>query len=182
MTAEALYDRLQHRRTERYLRRARRHRHRFPRWRTRARRRTLVVVLGALLLALIGAGLWTYTDAPASYTLVLVMILVFLALWTMLQIVSARGDAPRDALDEYELALRDRARSIGLTVTQCAAFVPATALMVLGQIDALPTRLAYSGGLLVIVALVIGSVTPTMILAWTRPDPDADLDPDLEDL
>lgn len=108
------------------------------------------------------------------------LILAFLALWTMLQIVSARGDAPREALDEYELTLRDRARSIGLTVTQCAAFVPATALMVLGQIDSLPTRLAYTGGLLVIVALVIGSVTPTVILTWTRPDPDAD--PDLEDL
>ncbi len=180
MTPAHLYDRLQHRRTERYLKRAWRHRHRFPRWRSRARRRVLVLVLGALMTALIGASLWTYTDAPAAYTLVLVLILGFLALWTMLQIVSARGDAPRDALDEYELALRDRARSVGLTVTQCAAFVPAVALMVLGQADSLPTRLAYTGGLLVIVALVIGSVTPTVILAWTRPDPD--VDPDLEDL
>lgn len=180
MTTEPLYDRLQRRRTERYLRRAQRHGHRFPRWRTRARRRTLVAVLAALLAALIGAGLWTYSDAPTAYTLVLVVILAFLALWTMLQIVSARGDAPRDALDEYELALRDRARSIGLTVTQCVAVVPAVALMVLGQRHGLPTRLAYTGGLLVIVALVIGSVTPTVILAWTRPEPD--VDPDLEDL
>ena len=52
--------------------------------------------------------------------------LLFFPLWTMLQIVSGRqGDAPRDALDEWEIQQRNSARSIGLTVTQLLTLVPA---------------------------------------------------------
>jgi hypothetical protein len=33
--------------------------------------------------------------------------------------------------------------------------------------------MAYAGGMMALAALLIGGCLPVMILAWTRPDPDA---------
>lgn len=83
-----------------------------------------------------------------------------------------RGDAPGRALDEFEIAQRDSARSIGLTITQWLMLIPIFYLI----FGAVITRgadenMAYAGGLMAIVVLMIGGCSPAMILAWTRPDP-----------
>ena len=129
MTAPDLLARYQHWRTRRHVARVQRYGHLLPSWRTRRRRRVLVVAIAVLLAAMAAVSAWALTSDLSPYLPWLVLVLAFLALWTTLQIVADRGDDPRAALDEYELALRDRARSIGFTVTQCAVFVPAVVLI-----------------------------------------------------
>ena len=90
----------------------------------------------------------------------------------MLQIVSGRqGDAPDAALDEYELAQRNNARSIGLTITQNLMLVPIFYLIfgsvITGGTD---TDMAYAGGLMALTVLLVGGCSPAMILGWSRPD------------
>ncbi|WP_024793426.1 hypothetical protein [Tomitella biformata] len=167
-------DRYQDFRTRRFLRNEEKFQHWLPGWRIQKRRRALVVTLCATfacmivvaaicLVNMLGAVLW------------LPVVVVFLPVWTTLQVVSGRqSDAPRDALDERELRQRDSARSIGLTVTQCLAMVPAFALIVAGSSDGAITFPTYSAGMFVLTALIIGACTPAMILAWTRTDPEPD--------
>lgn len=94
----------------------------------------------------------------------------------MLQIVSGRqGDAPLAILDEYELAQRNSARSIGLTLTQYLMLLP-IGYLIFGSVftdGGTDTDMAYAGGLMAITVLLIGGCAPAMILGWTRPDPEA---------
>ena len=81
---------------------------------------------------------------------------LFFPMWLMLQIVSGRqGDAPDAALDEYELAQRNNARSIGLTITQNLMLVPIFYLIfgsvITGGTD---TDMAYAGGLMALTVLL----------------------------
>ena len=97
---------------------------------------------------------------------------LFFPMWLMLQIVSGRqGDAPDAALDEYELAQRNNARSIGLTITQNLMLVPIFYLIfgsvITGGTD---TDMAYAGGLMALTVLLVGGCSPAMILGWSRPD------------
>jgi hypothetical protein len=97
-------------------------------------------------------------------------------MWIALQIVSGRrGDAPAAALDEYEIAQRNSARSVGLTVTQYLMLVPIFYLIfgavITGGTD---TDIAYAGGLMAVTMLLVGGCTPTLMLAWTRSDPVAE--------
>jgi hypothetical protein len=83
-----------------------------------------------------------------------------------------RGDAPQGALDEYEIAQRDSARSIGLIATQYLMLVPIFYL-IFGAVLTAGTdeNMAYAGGLMAVTMLLVGGCTPAMILGWTRPDP-----------
>jgi hypothetical protein len=98
--------------------------------------------------------------------------LLFFPMWLMLQIVSGRqGDAPDGALDEYELAQRNNARSIGLTITQNLMLIPIFYLIfgavITGGTD---TDMAYAGGLMALTTLLVGGCSPAMMLGWSRPD------------
>lgn len=168
-------------RTRRFLRNEERYQHWLPRWRTQRRRRLLVAALAAVLATMAVVGVVSIGDMDRGALLWLAACAAFLVTWTTLQIVSGRqGDAPRDALDEWELQQRDSARSIGLTVTQVLTFLPAAFLMLAGLREpGDPAALLYSSGLLVLTTLMAGACTPAMILAWTRPDPDPD--PDLQE-
>ncbi len=175
VTDLSFLDRYQAYRTRRFLDQQRRHRALLPRLRTRRARRTLVVGLGLLYAAMTAIAVLTYWDYTAAYFAWLGATVALLLLWPALQIVSGRpGDAPRDALDEYELALRNSARSIGLTITQVAVFIPAAVLIFISSGGGGSSQLAYMGGLLVVTALLIGGTSPTLILAWSRPDPEPD--------
>ncbi len=88
--------------------------------------------------------------------------------------VRTAGDAPRDALDEWEIQQRNSARSIGLTVTQLLTLLPAMYLIFVGALDVDHSNVPYAAGLLVVTALMVGGCTPAMILGWTRPDPEPD--------
>ena len=82
----------------------------------------------------------------------------YFPLWTMLQIVIGRqGDAPVGTLDEWEIAQRNAARSIGLAVTQWLVMIPACYLIVGALITGgTDESMAYAGGLMTLTTLLIG--------------------------
>ncbi|WP_337110465.1 hypothetical protein [Prescottella equi] len=177
MADPGLLERYQDFRTRRFLKNEDQFKHWLPGWRTRARRRILVVTLAVILGCMLAVGAVCLTNMRVGPLLWLPACLAFMAVWTTLQIVSGRqGDAPRHALDEWEVQQRDSARSIGLTVTQALTFVPAMFLIVAGSLDLDIDRsnLTYSAGLFVLTTLIAGACSPAMILAWTRPDPEPD--------
>ncbi|MBF6068615.1 hypothetical protein IU443_11880 [Nocardia farcinica] len=144
-----------------------------PGWRTRTRRRALVIALAVEFAALIAIGAICLASMTIGPLLWLVACVLFLPTWTILQVVSSRqSDAPRDALDEREIAERDSARSIGLTITQTLAMLPAFVLIVASSLNETNPGFGYACGLWIVTALLIGGCSPAMILAWNRPDPD----------
>lgn len=168
-------DRYQDFRARRFLKNDLRYRRFLPGWRTRKHRRALIATIVVLFACMIAVGGICLVDMTIGPLLWLPAGGVFVVVWTLLQVVSSRpGDAPRDALDERELRERDAARSIGLTVTQTLTIIPGFLLIVAGSTGVESANLAYAAGLFVLTALIIGSSTPTLILAWTRTDPEPD--------
>ncbi|MFC3961928.1 hypothetical protein [Nocardia jiangsuensis] len=173
MSATDLLANYQEFRTRRFLRNEARTGAWLPGWRTRSRRRALVLALAALFAAMVAVGAVCVGNMRIGPLLWMVPVLLFLPTWTVLQVVSSRqSDAPRNALDEYEVAERDAARSIGLTVTQSVAIIPAFALVIGASLESLSVGFGYACGLWTITALLIGGCSPAMILAWNRPDPE----------
>lgn len=175
MSDATLLDRYQDYRTRRFVKNDRRYADSLPAWRTRRRRRVLVRGLAATFVVMFAVSLLCAFGVQWAPLLWLPACFAFFPLWVMLQIVSGRqGDAPGAALDEYELAQRDGARSIGLTITQNLMLVPIFYLIfgavITGGTD---TDMAYAGGLMALTVLLIGGCSPAMVLGWTRPDPDA---------
>ncbi|MGC0362606.1 peptidoglycan/LPS O-acetylase OafA/YrhL [Rhodococcus sp. 27YEA15] len=165
-------------RTRRFLKGEADTRHMLPRWRTRHRRRILVVTLGVLFTAMVVAST-ACLFFPMAALAWPVISFMFLPVWTSLQLVSGRqGDAPKDALDEWEIQQRNEARSIGLTVTQTLVLIVALFLIFASVLHWNIERLGYAGGVLALSAMLIGACTPAMILGWTRPDIDpSDIEP-----
>ncbi len=158
-------------RTRRFLENDAKTRHWLPKWRTQKRRRILAVAVIATLVALLAIAIWSLFAkwAPIAW---LPATVAFLVMWTMLQTVSGRhSDAPVGALDEWEIAQRNEARSIGLSVTQGTVLVSVVALIFLStSYD--NERLAYGGALWTLTALLSGICSPAIILAWITPDPE----------
>ncbi|WP_099023356.1 hypothetical protein [Mycolicibacterium palauense] len=167
-------DRYQDFRTARFLRHERIWSSALPRWRTRSRRRALVVTLGLTFAFMAAVAVLCATGHRGAALLWLPACVVFFPAWSVLQIVSARrGDAPRGALDEYEIAQRDSARSVGLTLTQNLLLIPVFYLVLgstYGWGDG--ADVAYAGALMMLTAMLVGGCAPAMILAWVTPDPD----------
>ena len=167
-----LIDRYQAHRTRRFLQNEETFRHWLPNWRTRRRRRVLVVALAVLFTTMVAVSTACLFN-PLFAVAWPVLTLLFLPTWSSLQIVSGRqGDAPRQALDEWEIQQRNDARSVGLSVTQTLVFIVAIFLIFTSSVQWNVERLPYTGGLLALTAMLIGACTPAMILAWTNPDPD----------
>lgn len=169
-----LIERYQDYRSRRFLKHERAWSHRLPRWRVQRRRRLLVIGLALALSLMVLTGVLCAFGMQSAALLWLPACALFFPLWIALQIVSGRqGDAPRAALDEFEIAQRDSARSIGLTLTQYLTLVPIFYLII-GSTQFPSSDLAYAGGLLALAAVLIGGCAPAMILAWTQPDPEPD--------
>ncbi|WP_307787166.1 hypothetical protein [Mycolicibacterium mengxianglii] len=173
-TQHDLIQRYQDYRTRRFLKHERTWAKSLPGWRTRARRRTLVVALVATFLFMFAVGVLCAVGIQWAPLLWLPACAVFFPVFTVLQIVSGRqGDAPEAALDEFEVAQRNSARSIGLTITQYLMMIPAFYLVFGATFtDGADPNMAYAGGLMVLTVLVAGGSAPAMILGWIRPDPD----------
>lgn len=174
MTETGILDRYQEYRTRRFLKQERTYANSLPTWRNRGRRRILVIGLAvtfafmAVVAVLCAFGLWW---APLLW---LPACALFFPIWVVLQLVSGRrGDAPEAALDEFEIAQRNSARSIGLTVTQNLMLLP-IGYLIFGSVitDGADTDMAYAGGVMALTVLLIGGCLPAMILGWTRTDPD----------
>ncbi|CAM3835454.1 hypothetical protein ACXYTP_17320 [Tsukamurella ocularis] len=148
-----------------------------PSWRSRSRRRILVSALGVIYAFMFVVGVLCHFDVPGAPLLWLPACLLLFPTWTMVQIVSGRqGDAPAAALDEWEVEQRNEARSIGFTVTTNLVLI-AVAYTVITAVISQPdgnNAWHYASGIFTLVALLIGITTPAMILAWTRPDADAE--------
>lgn len=175
MPEATLIDRYQTYRAGRFLKHEQMYANWLPGWRTRHRRRILVIGLALTFAFMSGVSVLCAFGIGWAPLLWLPACLIFFPLWIVLQIVSGRqGDAPHATLDEYELAQRNSARSIGLTVTQNLMMVPILYLIFgaafTGGAD---TDMAYAGGLMALTTLLVGGCTPAMILGWTRPDPEA---------
>ena len=159
-------------RTRQFAKRERAYAHSLPKWRTRGRRRLLVKGLGVVFALMFSVSLMCAFGVEWAPLLWLPACALFFPMWLMLQIVSGRqSDAPDAALDEYELAQRNNARSIGLTITQNLMLVPIFYLIfgsvITGGTD---TDMAYAGGLMALTVLLVGGCSPAMILGWSRPD------------
>ncbi|GAB3242417.1 hypothetical protein [Mycolicibacterium hippocampi] len=174
MPEATLIDRYQTYRTRRFLKHERTYANSLPAWRTQRRRRILVTALAITFAFMAVVSVMCAFGIKWAPLLWLPACLVFFPLWLVLQVVSGRqGDAPDAALDEYELAQRNSARSIGLTVTQNLMLLPIFYLIFGAvQTEGTDTDMAYAGGLMVLTVLLIGGCLPAMILGWTRPDPD----------
>ncbi|OAN38012.1 hypothetical protein [Mycolicibacterium iranicum] len=175
MREATLIDRYQNYRTKQFLKNESKYANSLPNWRNQRRRRLLVTGLAATFAFMFGVSLLCAFGIQWAPLLWLPACVVFLPLWVTLQIVSGRqGDAPDATLDEYELAQRNSARSIGLTITQYLMMVPVFYLIFgaafTGGAD---TDMAYAGGLMALTVLLVGGCSPAMILGWTRPDPEA---------
>ncbi|MBS9373676.1 hypothetical protein [Rhodococcus sp. B50] len=173
MTTESLLDRYENYRTRRFLKNEEITSGWMPNWRTRRRRRILagaVVTLIALMFVTAIASYFTRWAAIAW----LPVTLAFLPTWTCLQIVSGRqSDAPRHALDEREIAERNSARSIGLSVAQGLVMLPIFALLWSASIASIDHQaLAYSAGGFALASILFSGCLPAVLLAWTRPDDD----------
>jgi len=172
-TEPNILDRYQDYRTRRFLKNERRHAHSLPGWRSQARRRMLVVGLAVTFAFMLVVGILCALGLQWAPLLWLPACALFFPMWIALQIVSGRrGDAPEGALDEFEIAQRNSARSIGLTVTQYAMMIP-IGYLIFGAVitDGADADMAYAGGLLALTVLIIGGCLPAMILGWTRTDP-----------
>nr|WP_090277434.1 hypothetical protein [Mycolicibacterium komanii]CRL71914.1 hypothetical protein CPGR_02610 [Mycolicibacterium komanii] len=173
-----LIDRYQDFRTRRFLKHERTYANSLPRWRTQRRRRALVVILAITLAIMVCVSVVCAFGFREAALVWLPATLIFFPTFVALQIVSGRqGDAPLGVLDEYEIQQRNSARSIGLTVTQNLMLVPIFYLIVsstqMRTADADAVRdMAYAGGLMTLVVLMIGGCLPVMILGWSRPDPE----------
>jgi hypothetical protein len=168
----SLIERYQDFRTRRFLRNEQAYARSLPGWRTRARRRALIVTLAVTFAFMFAVSVLCATGVRWAPLLWLPAVAVAVPAFIALQVVSGRqGDAPRDALDERELAERDSARSIGLTVTQTLTMIPA-AYLIIGSVAAGGDdgTTAYAGGLMLLTVLMVGGAAPAMILGWSRPD------------
>jgi hypothetical protein len=168
-----LIDRYRDHRTRRFLKYEKTWSTSLPTWRSQHRRRILVGALGVTFLAMFAISVLCAAGLKWAPLLWLPACLVFFPLWIALQIVSGRqGDAPQGALDEFEIAQRDSARSVGLTVTQYLMLIPILYLIfgavITGGTD---VNMAYAGGLMSVTMLLVGGCTPAMVLGWVRPDP-----------
>ena len=174
MPEATLIDRYQTYRTRRFLKHERTYANSLPAWRTQRRRRILVTALAITFAFMAVVSVMCAFGIDWAPLLWLPACLAFFPLYLVLQIVSGRqGDAPDAALDEYELAQRNSARSIGLTVTQNLMLLPIFYLIFGAvQTEGTDTDMAYAGGLMALTVLLIGGCLPAMILGWTRPDPD----------
>jgi hypothetical protein len=169
-----LLDRYEGYRTRRFLKNERRYANSLSNWRSQRRRRLLVIGLVATFAFMFAVGVVCAFGVEWAPLLWLPACAAFFPIWIVLQIVSGRrGDAPTAALDEYEVAQRNSARSVGLTVTQYLMLVPIFYLTIGSVItDGSDPDMAYAGGLMAVTVLLIGGCTPAMVLGWSRRDPE----------
>jgi len=173
MTTESLLDRYEDYRTRRFLKNEEITAGWLPNWRTRHRRRILAGAVVTLIALMFVTAIASYSTRWAAIAWMPVTLL-FLPTWTCLQIVSGRqSDAPRHALDEREIAERNSARSIGLSVAQGLLMLPIFALLWSASLDSIDHRaLAYSAGGFALASILFSGCLPAVLLAWTRPDDD----------
>lgn len=155
----------------------------WPSWRTaRTRRRWCVgavvgmtaMALGAVLAVVAGGSLETRAVAVAFGVLWIGGTFGLVACWFVLQVLTGHvGELPTGVLDEREAAARNAARASGFQLGTYAALVPMVYLLFSARSGEASTT-AWPGGLLVAVAVLVGSCSPTVLVAWRQVDDEPD--------
>ncbi|MGW5450437.1 hypothetical protein [Nocardia sp. NPDC003979] len=175
-SATGLIDRYQDYRVRRWLVQEQRTAGMLKSWRPLRRRRLLVIGTATALAGVAIAGVLCAFDLQVvPVVLATISLLLFLPAWTMLRIASGGQDyAPEQMLDEFEIAERNKARSVGLALTQSLTLPGLFFLIGASAIapEATAYRTAYAGGLMLLAAIMAGGCAPAMIIGWTRPDPE----------
>lgn len=146
-----------------------------PSWRAQRRRRQQVRVLVAILVVMFASSLvLPLREDPAMLVWVLAFAVLMLVSIPLERVMGGQSVAPVEVLDEWEIAGRNAARATGLTVTLRLSLVPFLWLYVAGSfVDGVDYEQVVRGcGILLLTVLIIGAYTPTLVLAWTRPDAD----------
>lgn len=162
----------------RQLRFAERTEHQLPGWRTTARRRLAIGItvagLGLMLLGVVVA-LVGVIRAPLLFLVVWIGGTVLaLGGWYVLRVLTSNvTELPTTMLDEHEADQRDAARSVGFQVMTWATLAPLLLLLVGTSADD-PSTLGFPAALLLTVSLLLGGLTPTLLLAWSAHDPEPD--------
>ncbi|MCX5045661.1 hypothetical protein OG921_21070 [Aldersonia sp. NBC_00410] len=168
------YERYRAGRVARYAAQIERRAHSLPKWRTRRRRRILVGTNAAAIVLLVILGIVACFVSYSEWTALLVTYpLIMSALIDgRLGIVTDRlADAPAELLDEFELAQRDSARSLGLQVLQWGFFIPGFFVLYTQLVGGDTSRsFTYGGWILMLAVFSLGTTLPTMILGWALPD------------
>lgn len=174
------YERYRADRVARYAAQIERRSHSLPKWRTRRRRRFLVgtnaVAIVLMVVIAVVACFGSYSEWTAMLVTYSLVLATLPAGW--LQIVTDRqADAPAELLDEFELAQRDSARSLGLQVLQVGFAVPIFFVFYTQIMEGDTSRsLTYGGWILMLAVFSLGITLPTMILGWALPDPEPEPD------
>ena len=83
------------------------------------------------------------------------------------------AEAPVASLDELQLAKRNSARSIGYLAVFSLMFIPYLALIFVGSsVESVSGHTVYGFGVLLITLMLVGTCSPTLLLAWWTEDPD----------
>ncbi|GAA1481343.1 hypothetical protein GCM10009624_17830 [Gordonia sinesedis] len=169
----ALWRRYDQWRGARHIRFAERHATKLPRWRNRRTYRRLVVLQAMSLLALFVAAVLAYFSMKGLIVPFLIGLLGTFTCQYLLRIVTGSiGDAPVTALDEFQLAQRNSARSISFFVLFSLMFIPYLVLIVLGSQDTVDGQLVYGTAILLITLMLTAVTLPNMLIAWWMNDPD----------
>lgn len=148
--------------------------HRLAGMRNRRGARILAAGVLASLLLLIVASVMSFVLRPWFFIPFILGLAGVLGFLRLLGIVTGNiAEAPVASLDELQLAKRNSARSIGYIVVFSLMFVPYLALIVVGSAaDSVSGDTVYGFGILLITFLLIGTCSPTLLLAWWTEDPD----------
>jgi fatty acid desaturase len=166
------YENWQVRRHEKFLRR---YGHRLPRLRNRRSARRLVIALAVTVALVFASAIATFFTAWAALPFLVIILGAMLPLIYILRTVTLNvSDAPASALDEFELASRNAARSIAYTALWISMFIPYIVLLILaGGGDHTVDGQVIQGSAVLLIVLVAGATCiPTCLIGWWLPDPD----------
>jgi hypothetical protein len=166
------YEDWQLRRHERFVRR---YGHRLPGLRNRRSARRLVIALVITVALVFATAIGTFFTMWAALPFVALIFMAMVPLVYVLRAVTRNvTEAPASALDEFELASRNAARSIAYTALWISMFVPYIVLIILsgGGNNSVDGQVIYGSALLLIVLVAGATCIPTCLIGWWLPDPD----------
>ena len=148
--------------------------HRLPHLRNRRGARILAGGVLVSLLLLIVASVMSFVSHVWFFIPFILGLAGVFGFLKLLGIVTGNiAEAPVASLDELQLAKRNSARSIGYLAVFSLMFIPYLALILVGSsVDSVSGHTVYGFGVLLITLMLIGTCSPTLLLAWWTEDPD----------
>ncbi|MEV0336379.1 hypothetical protein [Nocardia sp. NPDC050717] len=144
-----------------------------PSWHARTRRRRQVRVLTVLLVLFASSSLLLPFGWGAAYMVWGLTVPALLVLSIPLdRVMGGQIWAPAEILDAAQLEQRNHARSIGFSLVVKLSIIPVLWLYFAPDLHGPDLEDVIRGCALMLVSLLtVGAYSPTLILAWNRPDP-----------